>query len=208
MSESRTAVIHAGSNEQHMMSLVVPERSLYEGICQRFLGISDRFCSKPEFFETTVAALKSIQAIQEGARPHQSHWLPPPIRLFLPNGIEMLTPMNDGKQGYRSRRVGEVATELRLVMQIEGFSLESLCDEFWDYRQKRMVYGKDRLWPQTWSAIACYAVRGGSEGHYVHIEANQPRGHFVPLMHMKTFGGEEMALRMANRCTQLLTLSV
>ena len=57
--------------------------------------------------------------------------------------------------------------------------------------------------------IACYAVTGGSEGHYIHIDAvsGYSDGNVGECLHLltgKTFLGLDHAIKIAGRCTQLL----
>jgi len=57
--------------------------------------------------------------------------------------------------------------------------------------------------------LACYAVGGSSEGHYVHVDAvsgwdMQGRLAGKPLFLAKTFGGGEAADRLAAAARQLL----
>ncbi len=69
-----------------------------------------------------------------------------------------------------------------------------------------------QLWPEGYRWISCYAVTGGSEGHYVHIDLifniehtaigpiRTPLGMFLA----KTFQGMEHAQKIATRCATLL----
>ena len=50
--------------------------------------------------------------------------------------------------------------------------------------------------------IACYAVVGGSEGHYVHIEFTLPDDKRIGLALAKTFQGMDHALKIANEATK------
>lgn len=66
-------------------------------------------------------------------------------------------------------------------------------------------------WPDNLHNIACYAVIGGSEGHYVHVDmvltANRPntRAQHVCLALIKTFRGMGHAREIAAKCYYLLT---
>ena len=61
------------------------------------------------------------------------------------------------------------------------------------------------LWPVAdfWG-LACYAVTGGSEGHYVHVDALMKGGARESLLIGKTFGGMAEAQAVAARCAVLL----
>jgi len=56
--------------------------------------------------------------------------------------------------------------------------------------------------------IICYAVTGGSEGHYVHVEIVRERGEDANRIDClalgKTFRGWDHAWAMAKRCAELL----
>jgi hypothetical protein len=57
--------------------------------------------------------------------------------------------------------------------------------------------------------IACYAVTGGSEGHFIHVDLihgydQDWTGKAQHLITGKTFMGLAHALKIANRCAELL----
>ncbi len=66
------------------------------------------------------------------------------------------------------------------------------------------------LWPERYRWIACYAVTGNSEGHYIHIDVmldgvgmdNRHTAHMVGLC--KTFQGWEHACQIANAAGRIL----
>lgn len=62
-------------------------------------------------------------------------------------------------------------------------------------------------WPTRWRWIASYAVTGGSEGHYIHIDiigADGEEGKVRQVFLGKTFRGMAHAQRIAARCAELL----
>ena len=74
-------------------------------------------------------------------------------------------------------------------------------EKVWRYHAKT-PYDGYRWW-------ACYAVTGGSEGHYIHIDlasgyGEQYTGTTFHVITGKTFMGMEHALKVANRCAELL----
>jgi hypothetical protein len=98
--------------------------------------------------------------------------------------------------------VADVCTKLRAVLQAEDlideyFSLSIVTDEtFWSLNER-----------YRW--IACYAVTGGSEGHYIHVDlisgyGEDWTGKALHLITGKTFLGLAHALKIANRCAELL----
>lgn len=67
--------------------------------------------------------------------------------------------------------------------------------------------GVHARWPDGIRFIACFAVTGGSEGHYVHVDAyREIDGRFAvtQLFIGKTFRGMAHAQRIANLCAELL----
>jgi len=98
--------------------------------------------------------------------------------------------------------VADVCRKLRAILDAENlideyFSLSIETDQtFWKLLE-------DYRW------IACYAVTGGSEGHYIHVDLVQgfDRDYTGKALHLitgKTFLGLEHALKIANRCAELL----
>lgn len=59
--------------------------------------------------------------------------------------------------------------------------------------------GAGYLFP-AWRFLACFPVTGGSEGHYIHVDAILPEGERVSLFTGKTFAGWEAACKTANAC--------
>ena len=55
----------------------------------------------------------------------------------------------------------------------------------------------------AWKWIACYAVVGGSEGHYIHVDIITTNGEQKPLFLGKTFLGMEYALHVSNMLTKV-----
>lgn len=52
--------------------------------------------------------------------------------------------------------------------------------------------------------IACYAVTGANEGHYVHVDLHTVDNETVPLMLVKTFMGMDHAWKIAIKLADLL----
>ena len=84
---------------------------------------------------------------------------------------------------------------------------EDLIDEYFDLcietDQTYFSLVEDYRW------TACYAVKGGSEGHYIHVDLVQGydcdyKGTSLHLVTGKTFLGLGHAMKIANRCAELL----
>jgi len=98
--------------------------------------------------------------------------------------------------------VAEVYQKLREVLDAEG-----LIDEYFSLAIQTVQTFWKLLESCRW--IACYAVTGGSEGHYVHIDLihgydQDWTGKAFHLITGKTFLGLAHALKIANRCAELL----
>lgn len=103
--------------------------------------------------------------------------------------------------------VTQVFRRLRRVLEREG-----LIDEYFSlatppaYRNVRLsAFMRQNRY--TW--FACYAVTGGSEGHYIHVDiaTQYDVDNSCKVFHLitgKTFLGMEHALKIAARCSQLL----
>jgi len=52
--------------------------------------------------------------------------------------------------------------------------------------------------------VACYAVTGGNEGHYVHVDIHTPDNEQVPFILVKTFMGMDHARAISNKLADLL----
>ena len=98
--------------------------------------------------------------------------------------------------------VTDVFRKLRAVLDEEHlideyFSVSGQSDQpFWNL-------------VESYRWIACYAVTGGSEGHYIHIDLihgydHDWTGRVVHLITGKTFQGLAHAQKIANRCAELL----
>lgn len=59
-------------------------------------------------------------------------------------------------------------------------------------------------WPDNVKWIACYAVTGGSEGHYIHVDVIYTDQRRDMAFMGKTFQGMAHAQAIANRCAELL----
>lgn len=76
-----------------------------------------------------------------------------------------------------------------------------------------IIERKDReqvAWPEKWRWIACYAVRGDSEGYYIHVDVifsdgtRDSNGTREMLFLGKSLSGMDLALRVANKCAKYL----
>jgi hypothetical protein len=98
--------------------------------------------------------------------------------------------------------VADVCRQLRAVLDEDD-----LIDEYFSLSietdQTFVSLVQDYRW------IACYAVTGGSEGHYIHVDLidgydGDYNGKAQHLITGKTFLGLDHALKIANRCAELL----
>jgi len=87
---------------------------------------------------------------------------------------------------------------------------EDLIDEYFSPNEQ-FCQGKifETMESGSYRWIACFAVTGGSEGHYIHIDAvsgydGDNAGVCLHLLTGKTFLGLDHAIKIASRCTQLL----
>jgi hypothetical protein len=117
----------------------------------------------------------------------------------------------------RDARTGSILTEGRSLRDVAREVTRAIeADESTrDVLESGFTAWDDGLsdWPKHYRWIACYAVRGDSEGYYVHVDAlvvpptHSPLG--TPwerrmLLLGKTFGGQEAAFRVAALVATLL----
>jgi hypothetical protein len=115
---------------------------------------------------------------------------------------------NPEKPGYlmleRMKTIGEVYDELEQILKEQGIYGE--MDYFgissgWNGRKQE---ARKQDFP-NYRWIACFAVEGGSEGHYIHVEIISAEGGKWKreiIFLGKTFCGLEHALKVSNICTQ------
>lgn len=123
----------------------------------------------------------------------------------------------EGKDTGRCVRVaGRPVVEVMRELD-RRLTSEDLIDEYfamgqeYQYAQARKSYTPVD-WPASYRWIACYAVRGGSEGHYTHVDLIMENGKQgseadwvrVSLAMIKTFKGMEHARTIAARCADHL----
>lgn len=65
-------------------------------------------------------------------------------------------------------------------------------------------YRESKAWPISYHRIACFAVTGGSEGHYVHVDVIDNNQHIENLLLAKTFLGHDHANLLASELSKLL----
>jgi hypothetical protein len=105
---------------------------------------------------------------------------------------------NPEKPGYlmleRKKTLNEVFKELVQVLREHGVYEEL------DYFHVTVGEDKNRDFPD-FHKIACFAVEGGSEGHYIHIAVITATGTDTIFLG-KTFCGIEHALNVSNISTK------
>lgn len=125
-----------------------------------------------------------------------------------PIDIEVWEP-NPEKPGYlrfvRMKTIQEVFDELKARLEADGL----LPDEYFmvssEYRLSDRYRGKklDEIpVPEKYWRVVCFAVKGTSEGHYIHVGVIQAGGQYQDLFLGKTFQGLDFALKVANACTK------
>ncbi len=125
---------------------------------------------------------------------------PIPIEVWEPD------PENPGYLQYAGNRpVGDVLKELKRRLEAEG-----LLADLEGISQVYRMFEPQAEFPRYWR-LACYAVTGASEGHYVHVDALVPREdakppyvEAVPVFLGKTFRGMDFAYRVAAACARHL----
>lgn len=126
-----------------------------------------------------------------------------PSVLEKPIQIQIYEPIPE-KPGYlrhvRNRTIGEIYDELRERLSNDGL----LPDEYFDisYSCEKKPWERDKDEFPRCRRIACYAVTGSNEGHYIHVDAIQSiTQNIIPVFIGKTFQGIDFALNVVKACT-------
>jgi len=96
----------------------------------------------------------------------------------------------------KAKKVQEVVEWIKSETKAAGIDLQE-----YDYFS---VDREDGYWPIDAHRILCFAVTGGSEGHYIHVEAAKD-GKLSRLILAKTFMGFDHALALSNCLSKLLS---
>lgn len=105
------------------------------------------------------------------------------------------------------RSIKEIGRELIAALH----AYENLIDEYFTIASNSPTHPMPghRLnilsnWPDDVHWIACYAVRGSSEGHYIHVDLIRTDESRDLVFLGKTFQGMQHAQLIAARCAELL----
>jgi hypothetical protein len=136
-------------------------------------------------------------AILDGHEPEQQ-----------PIEVEVWEP-NPDKPGYlrfvRMKTVQEVYDELKARLEADDLLPDDYFQISSDFRYSDEYRGKklDEIpLPRHYWRIVSFAVRGSSEGYYVHIGTIFSSGKYQDLFLGKSFQGMEYALKVAAACTR------
>jgi hypothetical protein len=130
-----------------------------------------------------------------------------PGELVLEDWAPIVELATGEKTGYTTRVKGRPLEEIykKVISRIEDNGL--IIDEYATISSDARLEHKLEEWPDDVSRIMCYAVRGGSEGHYVHVDVVVSKPYEKPevigIFLIKTFLGMDHALRLSNVLTQI-----
>lgn len=93
---------------------------------------------------------------------------------------------------------------LRTIEEVYREVVQFLKEQFLHDRLEHFSIINDEVkeFPK-WRWVACYAVTGGSEGHYIHVDAITNDGKTVQIFLGKTFLGMNFALEVSNALTKV-----
>ena len=124
----------------------------------------------------------------------------PPVTCIETEVYEPIPEKPGFVREVRKRTFGEIYKETRQFLE-ERDIWDSL-DYFHLSRDYKDDKFEDKLFP-NWRWIACYAVVGGSEGHYIHVDIIDMDGKTTQLFLGKTFMGMDYALYVSNMLTKV-----
>jgi hypothetical protein len=84
---------------------------------------------------------------------------------------------------------------------VELLKEQNLWDDLDYFHLRDLIVKKEEDFPD-WRFVKCYAVVGGSEGHYVHVEVEPLAGDTKCVFLGKTFAGIDYALKVSNILTK------
>ena len=93
-----------------------------------------------------------------------------------------------------NKTVHEVYSELVAILKENGIYNEI------DYFSSMSYKGKEIFPKYRW--VGCFAIEGGNEGHYIHVETIDVEGIRALLYVGKTFEGLDHALKLSNMLTK------
>lgn len=126
----------------------------------------------------------------------------------VPIEIEVWEP-NPEKPGYlrfvRMKTVQEVFDELKVRLEAEGLVPDEYFSIGVDYSLSGKKYGETPI-PSDYWRIICFAVRGSSEGYYMHVGLILKGGQYQDLFLGKTLregaDGVNYANQVVSACTR------
>ena len=121
---------------------------------------------------------------------------PNPIMLCIDEPI----PDKPGYVRELPRKTAEILAELMTRLDAEGLR----PDEYGFSLSASREIDNGTFWPLRYAWVACYAVTGGSEGHYIHIDVITREDKRILMSLGKTFEGMDKALLIANACARHL----
>jgi len=118
--------------------------------------------------------------------------------------VELATGEETGLSCYvGGRPLSEILQRLSSGLESAGL----MVDEYFSVSADVEYTRKWTVWPKDVRRIAVFAVQGGSEGHYVHVDVYTGEGYeetkVTTLFLLKTFLGMEHALRLSNELTRM-----
>lgn len=121
--------------------------------------------------------------------------------------VERATGEETGLSCYMGgRSLSEIHKKLSSGLESAGL----IVDEYFSVSTDATLNRQWETWPKDVRRTVVFAVEGGSEGHYVHVDV-YTRGQYeneakvTTLFLLKTFLGMEHALRLSNELTRLLS---
>ena len=115
------------------------------------------------------------------------------------------------KVDVKAKTIRDIYRELRTALEAEKLVDEAEENAYFSVSPLVPEGAFDSPFPTGYVFVACYAVTGTTDGHYVHVDLLYPgpasdthplRSHTMFVG--KTFKGMEHARRMANKCADVL----
>lgn len=128
------------------------------------------------------------------------------VYIFDPTKVDLAihryVQVDDKNNGFVRREKGRDAREVLADLEYE--MQEVLADVEYSCVSCAFKYNHASQEIPDYQQLACYAVTGGNEGHYVHVDLVMPGGEHVPLFTFKTLMGSEHAWQITMKAADLL----
>ena len=129
-----------------------------------------------------------------------------PWELVLEDWAPIVELATGERTGFATRVKGRPVMEIYRKLEALVHSAGLIVDEYFTISPDAEYTHNLVEWPDNVVCIMCYAIEGGSEGHYVHVDVQVRNGRdteTIGVFLIKTFLGMGHVLRLSNTLTRI-----